>query len=225
MLVMLAVGIRAHAADEAAGRIERIELKTDGPSTKVILMLSKPLAFHVSVLDGDPAKKSARRLVLDFANSALGPEATKPIDVGNDLVRQIRPGQFKADTARIVLDLTNDTTHSVDAFESPPHVTIALANKATAGIPPAAAPDLLMPRPGIAPARAGEAPKPVVQTGPAAAMGHPQTTGALSTESSDPPEPAAAAPAAATSEPTKPAAKPIPIRARGRRPYSLLYAR
>jgi N-acetylmuramoyl-L-alanine amidase len=177
MLALLAAGMRAHAADEAAGRIERIELKADGSSTKVIVMLSRPLAFDVQVLDGDAARKSARRLVLDFANTTLAPEATKPIEVANDLLRQIRPGQFNARTARIVLDLASGATHSVDAFESPPHVTIALAGTATGGTP---------------------------STAGTAAAGTPSTGAA---------------------EASKATARTIPIKARGRRPYSLNYSR
>ena len=134
-LALLAVGVRAHAAEDAAGRIEGIELKSDGSSTKVIVSLSRPIAFDVHVLAGDAAKKSGRRLVLDFENTTLAPAATKPIKVANDLLSEIRPGQFNARTARIVLDLASDTMHSVDAFESPPHVTIALGSAATAGAP------------------------------------------------------------------------------------------
>ncbi len=189
-LALLAAGANVRAADEAAGRIESIQLKTDGPSTKVIIMLSRPLAFDVHVLDGDASRKSARRLVLDFADAALAPAATKPIEVANDLLRQIRPGQFDAKTARIVLDLARDTTHSVEAFDSPPHVTIALGGPATAGT---AAPG------------ASDAPPPAAATGASGAPPPPAATGA--------------------SEVPKTTARTIPIRARGRRPYSLLYSR
>ena len=137
-LLLLTVGTRAQAADEAAGRIEHIELQGEGPSTKVVIALSRPREFNVQVLDGDPAKKTVRRLVLDFANTTLAPDATKPIATANALVRQIRPGQFNARTARIVLDLGSDATHSVDAVESPPQVTIALAGPATTDTAPAA---------------------------------------------------------------------------------------
>lgn len=177
-LALLAVGMRAHAAAETVGRIERIDLTPDGSSTKVVITLSRPLPFDVRVLDGEASRKSARRLVLDFTNATLGPEATKPIEVGNDVLRQIRPGQFNANTARIVLDLAGDTTHSVDASESPPHVTIALAGTGSVGKSPTGASD---------------APKPTVSTG--------------------------------ASDAPKPTARTIPIRARGRRPYSLIYSR
>lgn len=126
MLAVLATGGFREAVADATGRIERIQLKTERDVTKVIVMLSRPLAFDVRVLDAE-AQKSARRLVLDFANATLAPEAIPPIAVDDGFVRQVRTGQFTASTARIVLDLASDTKHSVEAYESPPHVTIAIA--------------------------------------------------------------------------------------------------
>ncbi len=127
VLLPLAAGIGAHAATDSPGRIERIDLKGDGSATKVFIMLSRPLPFAVHVLDGDAARKTARRLVIDFDDATLAPDAAAPLKVGNGLVQAIRTGQFKASTARIVLDLANDATHAVDAYETPPHVTIAIA--------------------------------------------------------------------------------------------------
>lgn len=149
VLVTLATGSRADANTDAAGRIESIQLKTERDVTKVIVMLSRPLAFDVRVLAAE-AEKSARRLVLDFANATLAPEVIPPVEVGDGFVRQIRTGQFTASTARIVLDLASDTKHSVEAYESPPHVTIAIAGPVRASDV-----DVLAPRPGkpVVPAR------------------------------------------------------------------------
>jgi len=140
MLATMATGARANA--DAAGRIERIQLKTERDATKVIIMLSRPLAFDVRVLDAE-AQKSGRRLVLDFTNATLAPEVVPPMEVGDGFVRQIRTGQFTASTARIVLDVASDTKHSVEAYESPPHVTIAIGGPVRASDV-----DLLKPPPG-----------------------------------------------------------------------------
>jgi N-acetylmuramoyl-L-alanine amidase len=136
--VLSALGsiVRATADAEPLGRIERIELKTESSSTKVFIMLSRPLAFHVRVLDGETVRKSARRLVLDFDDATLAPETTSPITVEDGLVRQVRTGQPTSGTARVVLDLATDAAHSVEAYETPPHVTIALSGGATTGDSP-----------------------------------------------------------------------------------------
>lgn len=138
MLALVTGGLRAHATAEPPGRIERIDLKADGSSTIVFIMLSRPLPFEVHVLDGEAARKNTRRLVLDFENTTLAPEAVPPVGVENSLVQQIRTGKFTVRTARIVLELASTTTHSVDAYETPPHVTIAIAG--TTAEAPAAAP-------------------------------------------------------------------------------------
>ena len=135
MLAVLTCGTQAYAADEATGRIDRsdatgridrIDLKTEAAATKVIVMLSRPLAFNAHVLEGEPARKSARRLLLDFENTTLAPEAAKPIEVDDGLVRGIRSGTPAAGKTRIVLDLSNGTQHSIDAYEDPPHVTVTI---------------------------------------------------------------------------------------------------
>ena len=145
-LAILAIMAPTRAMADPAGRIERIQLKSEREATKVIVMLSRPLAFDVRVLDAE-AQNATRRLVLDFANTTLAPEVVPPIDVGDGFVRQIRTGQFTASTARIVLDLARDTRHSVEAYESPPHVTIAIAGAARAAAP------VLLPSKPAAPAR------------------------------------------------------------------------
>ncbi len=146
MLAALTGAVGADAAAEPPGRVESIQLKTEVSSTKVFIMLSRPLPFDVRVLDGDAARKSARRLVLDFENATLAPAAATPIDVKDGLVQRIRTGQFTASTARIVLDLASDTTHSVDAYETPPHVTVAITGPPTAAPPARPAP---VPPPGV----------------------------------------------------------------------------
>jgi N-acetylmuramoyl-L-alanine amidase len=129
LLALVVLATDAQAAPARPGRVERVRYEADGSSTRVIIMLSRPLPFEVRVLGGDPARRSERRVVLDFSNATLGPGATAPIGVENGLLQQIRTGQFTARTARVVLDLASITKHSVDAYEDPPRVVIDIAGK------------------------------------------------------------------------------------------------
>lgn len=135
LVLAAALGLIAphvRAADEGPGRIERIDLKTEAAATKVIIMLSRPLPFHVSVLGGEDARKTAKRLVLDFDHTTLAAEVSAPIEVGDGLVQQVRTGQPEPGKARIVVDLTQDAAHTVEPYESPPHVTVAIGGAAAA---------------------------------------------------------------------------------------------
>lgn len=189
---------RPSVAADASGRLESIRVDGAGPATKVVIMLSRPLAYDVQVLGGDATGKSAQRLVIDFSDSTLGPEATKPIEVTSDVVRVVRTGQFNAKTARVVVELARETPHTVEASTSPPTVTIVFGidtnptAPTAATEPPAAAPPA---------APAAEAPQPAVET-----------SGASKT-------------AAELAESPRSTPRPIPIRARGRRPYTLNYSR
>jgi hypothetical protein len=195
-LALIAVALPSHAAD--AGRIEGIRVEGAGPATKVVITLSRPLEYDVQVLGGDATGKSARRLVLDFSDSTLGPAATKPIEATSGVVRLVRTGQFNAKTARVVVELASDTPHTVEAATSPAEVTIAFGGAANSTTDiPAAQP----PPPPAAAAEAAAAPKPAVEASSAS-----NATAGL-----------AAAP--------RPTPRAIPIRARGRRPYTLNYSR
>lgn len=151
LVALGAHAVAACAADDEPGRIERIELKTEAAATKVIVMLSRPLAFDVAVLDGEASRQTGRRLVLDFDDTTLAPAVTAPVKVDDGFVRQVRTGTPAAGKARIVLDLASGTTHTVEAYETPPHVTIAI--RAASGEAPAAAPAVGTP-PDDAPAPA-----------------------------------------------------------------------
>ncbi len=139
MLLALVATADARTTD-AAGRIERVRYEAHDTSTRVIIMLSRPLPFYVQVLGGETTRKTERRVVLDFSNATLAPEALKPIGVENGILQDIRTGQFNAKTARIVLDLASIRKHTVDAYESPPRVVIDIEGTPATDAPTPAAP-------------------------------------------------------------------------------------
>jgi N-acetylmuramoyl-L-alanine amidase len=138
LLALLGRAGDALAVAAKPGRIERVRYEADGTSTRVIIMLSRPVPFEVRVLVGEVTRRSERRVVLDFSNATLGPGASAPIGVENGLLQQIRTGQFTARTARVVLDMASVTKHTVTAFESPPRVVVDIAGKPSAPLTVAA---------------------------------------------------------------------------------------
>ena len=135
LVALLGIAGQALAAAAKPGRIERVRYEADGSSTRVIVMLSRPVPFEVRVFAGEATRGSERRVVLDFSNATLGPSAAAPIGVENGLLQQIRTGQFTARTVRVVLDLASVTKHSVTAFADPPRVVIDIAGTPVAAEP------------------------------------------------------------------------------------------
>jgi N-acetylmuramoyl-L-alanine amidase len=167
----LLIATVAEAAALRPGRVERVRYEAEGGSTRVIIMLSRPVPFEVHMYAGEATRKSARRIVIDFSNATLAAEAAKAVGVENGILQGIRTGQFTARTARVVLDLASVTKHSIDAYEDPPRVVIDIA-----GTPPADAPPVV-----AAPARPpSSAPAPrelaaVAPPGPAEERRPPET--------------------------------------------------
>jgi N-acetylmuramoyl-L-alanine amidase len=195
LIGVLSAGPSHAAKADRPGRIERVRYEADDRSTRVIITLSRPIPFYVRLMNGEAARKSERRMVLDFSNATLGPGATSPVGVENGILQQIRTGQFNARTARVVLDLASVTKHTVDAFEDPPRVVIDIAGTPTAGTPTTEA----------------------VTSGPASAPAAPPSSSAEPPTRRPPPLEAGALATspAAPAEPSRPA--PEPERARAAR--------
>jgi N-acetylmuramoyl-L-alanine amidase len=128
LLLLAALGSARDAAavqrPAAPAQVERVRYEATGTSLRVMVLLSRKVPYEVSVLAGDPARGSGRRLVIDFSNAKLGPGAGTPIGVEDGLLQRIRTGQFTARTARVVLDLADVSTHSVSQQDNPPRVVI-----------------------------------------------------------------------------------------------------
>ncbi len=131
----------AATSPAAPARIDRVRYEADGTSTRVIIMLSRTVPYEVHVLGGESARHTERRLVLDFSNARLAPEAATPVGVENGLLQSIRTGQFTARTARVVLDLASITKHSVEGYDDPPRVVIDIAGNPAPPTVAAAAPE------------------------------------------------------------------------------------
>jgi N-acetylmuramoyl-L-alanine amidase len=191
LLAVLSSSAASHAATaDRPGRIERVRYEADDRSTRVIILLSRPIPFYVRLMNGEAARKSERRMVLDFSNATLGPGATSPVGVENGILQQIRTGQFNARTARVVLDLASVTKHTIDAFEDPPRIVIDISGTPTTSTPDAAIASAPAPAPAPAPV-----PEP-----PEARRGPPSEAGALASQP--------AAPAPPSAEPTRAPAPP-----------------
>ena len=73
--------------------------------TRVAIELSRPTRASLDRLGADARAGRPERLYLDLADLWVGHHLDAPIPVGDGLLRGIRVGQFKSDTARVVIDL------------------------------------------------------------------------------------------------------------------------
>src|SRR2546421_17103 len=135
----LALWARAAAGEMADAPVELVDVSVQSRSdgVRVDVKTSGPPRYRSELMDGP------YRLVLDFED-ALYHWTVGPLAVDIDPVKTIRGGQFRANVARLVIELTREVPYRVEAHPRGVRVLLgagrALAPPGEALVPPAEAP-------------------------------------------------------------------------------------
>ncbi|MGH7899550.1 MAG: AMIN domain-containing protein, partial [Candidatus Binatia bacterium] len=126
--LVLAATLLAAATPSVAGKpttVERIRYIGTVSYSRVVVDLSAPAEYR---MESVPARGESvpNRLVIDVSGAKVGPEAREPLTVRDAMLRGIRTGQYTADTARIVLDLTTRAESTVFVLPDPYRLVIDL---------------------------------------------------------------------------------------------------
>jgi N-acetylmuramoyl-L-alanine amidase len=100
---------------------------------RITVELSQETKFDVGRLLDNLAKGAAPRIYVDIYGAQLAVASKQPVPVDNDLVRQVRIGQYSADVVRVVLDLQNRTAHNAFMVAAPYRLIIDVAGERNAG--------------------------------------------------------------------------------------------
>jgi N-acetylmuramoyl-L-alanine amidase len=101
---------------------------SDG-NARITVELSQEAKFEVGRLLDNLAKGAAPRIYVDIYGAQLAVASKQPVQVDNDLVRQVRIGQYSADVVRVVLDLQNRTAHNAFMVADPYRLIIDVAGE------------------------------------------------------------------------------------------------
>lgn len=111
---VLVTGVRSNSSDGYA---------------RITVDLSQETKFEVGRLLDNLAKGAAPRIYVDIYGAQLAVASKQPVQVDNDLVRQVRIGQYSADVVRVVLDLQNRTAHNAFMVADPYRLIIDVAGE------------------------------------------------------------------------------------------------
>lgn len=97
----------AGRVSEAGGKVQvtglRYQITRD--QTRVLLDLSREAQYDVRRLQEDPAKRLPARIYIDIYNAKLALASKEAFPVEENVLRQVRVGQYSDDTVRVVLDV------------------------------------------------------------------------------------------------------------------------
>jgi len=90
--------------------------------TRVVVQTSGPTTYREELLE--KAGNRPRRLYIDFQNAYIEPRYRSPIPIEDGLLKQVRTGQFSADTVRVVLDIESISDYKIFSLPDPFRVVI-----------------------------------------------------------------------------------------------------
>ena len=123
--------------------------------TRVVLDLSGAGDFSTNFLPEEPSEGAPPRIYLDIVSADLGPGMAAPTVVDDGLLRQIRTGQPREGTVRVVLDLESVHDYTVFPLGDPYRIVIDISGRKQG-------PATIAPRPE--PGLTKSAPSPVVDS-------------------------------------------------------------
>ena len=128
-LFWAASAVAPAAADQSSDpAIENIRHVSVQGYTRVIVTLSAKADYKHFQLAADRTRPP--RIVIDFSPARVEAAAQAPTPVGDGLLKDIRTGQFAAETARVVLDLERAGSYTAFPLYSPYRLIVDVQAKA-----------------------------------------------------------------------------------------------
>jgi N-acetylmuramoyl-L-alanine amidase len=104
--------------------------------TRVVVDLDAPVEFTSHLLKPDPALGTGPRLFLDLAQAVLTDDIARTVPIGDDLLSQVRAGQYDPKTVRVVVDIKSMKNHHVFSLTNPFRIVIDVrGDKAAQALP------------------------------------------------------------------------------------------
>ncbi len=112
--------------------VREISFSSDGSSEKVIIALSRPVAYKANFLDHNPKANIPYRLYFDLSNTTFAKGVNRHLKVQGDCVRVVRSALNRSRTVRVVLELehkVNGDDYKVLKRDNPPALEIIVSSK------------------------------------------------------------------------------------------------
>lgn len=113
--------------------------------TRVVVDTDHEVTFSHHLLKKDPSLKKPQRLFIDLNQSKLSKELRQIVPIDDNLLENVRAGQYTSDTVRVVIDIKSFDNYKVFSLKNPFRIVIDVWGKGNAGLanstpPPPAVP-------------------------------------------------------------------------------------
>ena len=95
--------------------------------TRVVIDASRETSFTHRLLKKDPAINKPQRLYIDLKNSTQGKNIEKFTPINDNLLRDVRAGQYTSNVVRIVIDIKSIQTYKIFSLKHPFRVVLDMS--------------------------------------------------------------------------------------------------
>jgi N-acetylmuramoyl-L-alanine amidase len=92
--------------------------------TRVVIDAEQETAYVHNLLKKDPSIQKPQRLYVDLKNCVLGKDTTKVIPINDNLLSNVRAGQYSLDSVRVVIDIKSFKTYKIFSLKNPFRIVI-----------------------------------------------------------------------------------------------------
>lgn len=136
LAVFAALPLDAVLAQEGGRAEVRAVRYSRGPRyARVVAELTRPVEFKVRELPADPKNDKPPRIFVDMTPAVRGKGVPAQIEGSGKLITRLRVGQFKPETARMVIDLKESTSYRTITLHNPYRIVLDVEIKDRAAAP------------------------------------------------------------------------------------------
>ncbi len=106
--------------------------------TRIVIDADKETSYRHRLLNQDPSINKPKRLYVDLNHSRLGDDFEKVVPINDNLLSNVRAGQYTSESVRVVVDIKSFKSYKIFSLRNPFRIVIDVWGIATASIPPAA---------------------------------------------------------------------------------------
>ncbi len=117
------------AAPDRKGVVQGLRYWSNVNYTRVVVDADRDLAYSHNLLRKDPVNGKPPRLYVDLQNSRLDQELSRNVRIDDNLLKDIRAGQFTPDSVRVVIDIKSFASYNIFSLNNPFRIVIDVRGK------------------------------------------------------------------------------------------------
>ena len=100
--------------------------------TRIVIDANRETSYQHRLLNQDPSINKPKRLYVDLDHSRLGEDFEKVVPINDNLLSNVRAGQYTSESVRVVVDIKSFKTYKIFSLRNPFRIVIDVWGIATA---------------------------------------------------------------------------------------------